>query len=141
MDDSPPKRVSYSSIPKSPTQKVSYLLEDDSSSTTPRRKRRSVDINRPQAVPSKRSRQQLAQTNSVLEEQLGFSEFSSADAGVSGDYPLRLSEALRITAEEEYTSFVASVLAEECMICQVSQRLFMVNGWKSGEATVSYSHH
>jgi len=66
---------------------------------------------------------------------------SSVDAGVSGHYPLRLSETLRITAEEEYTTFVASVLAEECMICQVSQRLFMVNGWKSGEATVSYSRH
>jgi len=134
MDDSPPKRVSYASIPNSPTQRVSYLLDDGAGIATPVRKKRTVNTDRARAVPSKRSRQQLGQNEFSSP---GFDSFNDGGPySIAENVPAQ-PETSTIAGEEEYTNFVGAVLAEECMICQVSQRLFMVNGWKNGEATVS----
>ena len=109
MDDSPPKCISYASIPNSPTRRVSHLLENGAGIATPFCKKCTVNTDRARAVPSKRSRQQLGKNEFSSP---GFDRFDNGGPySIAENVPVQ-PETSTIAGEEEYTNFVGAVLVE-----------------------------
>lgn len=153
-------RVVYPRPPPSPEEKVRYAIPGDES-ITPQRKKRALSkptkqIPRPQ-VNSSGSKihgttRDLIVENIILtdfdKQVLNTPDLTDLDydmqdnleqLNASVDAGFETSTASQITSSEaKYQVFIEAVLADECEVYQLSNNLFVVNGWnvQKSEATV-----
>jgi len=151
-----PLRVKYG-LPDSPIQKVAYEGVSPSGEATPQRKPRRLY----KAQNPKRKRQKgshvfapivVHEGESTSQTTINPSDVFDMDGlraennwpsddiltfQTSPRVPLQATE-----IDDSYFSFVEAVLSDECSFYQLSQKLFVVNGWniKKNETSVSFFH-
>ena len=138
--DSPPPKVCYGELPEQPFQvfyaQTSFATSQDV--LTPRRKKRIARSGRTRKRPRSESTDHSSRrpecTQDILpavgENSILNNDFGAIDIDFGGVFAgSDEAEPPSPKAELTYAGFVAAVLSDECSFYQLSQKVFVANGW------------